>query len=178
MSLHACAQVNADYFCTALVLSAHGLRGECKIKVLIAGDPRQIEAYSPLLDLEGSNYYTIKVRAVKGDVVIASLSGINNREDAEKLRSVKFFTKKDLMPKLDKNCFYSTDVIGMKVFDEENGDEMGVVRDVVNYGAGDIIELTLYENNRYIMLPFSKACVPDINLKNQYMIVRMPKFVE
>ena len=178
MSSNVCAQVITDYFCAALVLSAHGLRGECKIKVLLADDPRQIEAYSPLLNLKNSDYYTVRVRAVKGDIVIASLSGINNREDAEKLRFAKLFAKKNLLPKLNKDCFYSTDVIGMKVFDEENGGEIGTVRDIMNYGAGDIIELALHKNNQHIMLPFSKTCVPNINIKNQYLTVRMPKFVE
>ena len=169
---------NQKYAYIAFVISPHGIKGELKIKVFIEDNPKKIEKYSPLLDLKNHTKYNIKVRSVKRDIVIAILEGIDNRDDAEKLRAVKLFAKKDLLPVLEKNSFYGLSIIGLKVFDMDTKEKIGLVKDFMNYGAGDILEIALNRDNKSLMLPFKKSFIPIVNVKDQYIIVKIPQFIE
>ena len=94
------------------------------------------------------------------------------------MRAVKLFAKKDLLPALEKNSFYGLSIIGLKVFDMDTKEKIGLVKDFMNYGAGDILEIALNRDNKSLMLPFKKSFIPIVNVKDQYIIVKIPQFIE
>ena len=80
------------------------------------------------------------VRTVpNSNVIIAKISGIDDRNAAETLRGTELFIERSALPDLKENEFYQADLIGFDVV--RNGTKIGVIDCFQNYGAGDIIEL-------------------------------------
>ena len=85
-----------------------------------------------------------------------------------------FYVNRDLLPDLKEDEFYHTDLIGLEVR-SSNGETIGEVNALYNFGAGDIIELKL-NSGSLEMLPFTETYVPTINIKEHHIIVEMMQF--
>ena len=96
---------------------------------------------------------------------MARLSGITNKNSSEALRGKKLFISKSVLPKKGKNEFFCFDLLGLSVKTVE-GRELGVVKRVLNFGAGDILE-----TSDKSMIPFTLKMVPVVNLKRKEIIV-------
>lgn len=72
-------------------------------------------------------------------MIIAHIDGIDDRNAAELLRGIELFINRDDLPALPDGEFYQADLIGMHVI--RSGLTIGVVDNIQNYGAGDILEL-------------------------------------
>ena len=82
--------------------------------------------------------------------------------------------ERSLLPELPEEEFYHTDLIGLMALTAK-GEKVGTVNALYNFGAGDLIEIKT-SDNRLEMLPFTKAYVPTVNLKDGFIIVEMMQF--
>ena len=73
------------------------------------------------------------------------------------------------MPALPDDEFYHTDLIGLKVVDT-GGAELGRVRAVHDFGAGDVLEVL---GAKEYMIPFTAAAVPTVDLAAGRIVVDM-----
>jgi 16S rRNA processing protein RimM len=146
----------------AIIGAPHGIRGEVRVKTF-TGDPLAIGSYGPLSDEEGRAFVVRSVRAGKG-VVIVAFEGVGTREEAEALKGRSLHVPRGALPEeLDEDEFYHADLVGLAVVDEA-GQAVGTVAAVHNFGAGDILELAL-SHGRAVMIPFSRAAVPNVDLE-------------
>lgn len=156
--------------CVGVVLAAHGLRGEVKVKTFTE-DPASIAAYGELADAKGRRFRLTRARAVPGGVV-AAMAGVNDRGLAEALRGTRLFVERARLPEAGDDEFYHADLIGMAVQDA-SGAELGRVVAVHNFGAGDILEIAI-GGGKTAMLPFTRAAVPDVDLAGRRLTVAAP----
>src|SRR5262249_23046022 len=77
-------------------------------------------------------------------------------------RGVRLYVPRTALPETKEDEFYHADLIGLPVETRE-GACLGTVRAVHNFGAGDILELRS-EDGSELLLPFSDAVVPDVDL--------------
>ena len=77
---------------------------------------------------------------------------------------------KDVLPELEEEEFYHTDLIGLEARDEA-GNFIGEVIGIYNFGAGDMLEIKTSGTGKSEMIPFTKAYVPTVNIKDGYIIV-------
>src|SRR5262249_50337424 len=117
--------------------SPHGVRGEVKIKSFTA-DPASLGQYSPLCSEDGAVEYALRVRSVVNNMVIAAIKGVSDRRAAQKLRGTKLFVARTKLPKAGKGRFYVEDLKGLTAVDGK-GKEIATVKDVLNFGAGDLL---------------------------------------
>lgn len=152
----------SSLFCAAVVASAHGLHGHVKVRCFLE-DPRCLKTYSPFSNEAGEPVYTVKkVLSQDGDMVLVSLEGVSDRTEAERLRKAKFMLAEGRLPTLSEDTFYYKDLIGMSVLSSE-GQPLGVVHAVHNFGAGELVELKTLDERLY-MIPFTHDMVPAIAL--------------
>ena len=90
-----------------------------------------------------------RARGRKKSGLIARFEGVDDRSKAERLRGLKLYVGRERLPPLEKNSYYHADLIGL-VARARGGEVLGVVSGVVNFGAGDILEI--------------KSAVPDLLL--------------
>ncbi len=77
------------------------------------------------------------------------------------------------MPNLPDDEFYHADLIGLVVLDT-GGTELGRVKAVLNHGAGDLLEISGKESGEPVLLPFTEAAVPTVDLKSGRIIADPP----
>jgi len=159
----------------AIISGAHGIRGQVKLHALTA-DPLDVTSYGKLQDKAGKEY-DLKIISCNNDIVIAEIKGITTRNESEALRNIKLFVPRDALPETDNDEYYLEDLIGCQV-KSENGEDYGIVGNIINFGAGDIIEIKLAANNEKELFPFTKATFPKIDIKNQHITINPPENVE
>lgn len=164
-----------DRICVGAVAGAFGVKGEVRLKSFCA-DPGSIAAYAPLWTEDGTRSFSVRItRPIPGGLA-ARLGGIATREQAEALRGLRLFADRDRLPALPDDEFYHADLIGLAVLDT-GGAVLGRVRAVHNHGAGDILEIQA-PGGRAILLPFTRAIIPTVDLGSGRIIADPPEEVE
>jgi 16S rRNA processing protein RimM len=167
------APESQELLCVGVVTGPHGVRGQVRIKGFTA-NPEDIAAYGALSDQTGTKTYVVKVTgtAAKG-ALIASLTGIDNRNKAEAIKGLKLYVPRSALPEPEEEEYYHADLIGLSV-QTVDGLELGVVRTIYDFGAGDVIEVENGER-KTIVVPFTKAAVPVVDLAAGRLIVDPPE---
>jgi len=157
--------------CVGTVTGPHGLKGDVKIKSFTE-NPRDVAAFGPVTNKSGKQTFNVSVISANQKGLVAELSGVRGREAAEAIRGLDLYIPRDLLPELDKSEFYYSDLIGLRV-EDINGEVVGVVILIDNYGAGEIMEVNL-KDGRMEMFQMSQEVVPEIDLKNGRIVVNPP----
>ena len=159
--------------CVGVITSAHGIKGAVKIRSFTE-DPAALAGYSPLYNSDASRKFVIKTLSENGEMLIAQITGISNRNDAEMLGGTELFVYRDMLPEVAEDEFYYEDLIGLHVKSSINNNDLGVVTSVYNHGAGDIIEIRLEASGKSELLAFTKENVPEINISGGYIVISLP----
>jgi 16S rRNA processing protein RimM len=161
----------AAQICVARIGAAHGVRGAVKLWTFTE-DPFAVKAYGPLLTKDGTRSFEVATaREAKGHLV-ATLKGIATREDAERLNGVELYVAREKLPATDENEYYHADLIGLAAVNADN-EPLGRVIAIHNFGAGDIIEIAPPQGST-MLLPFTNAVVPTIDLKGGRVVIELP----
>jgi len=136
--------------CVGAVAGAKGIRGEVRIKSFTV-DPTDVGAFGPVTASDG-RVFKLKVVGVAKDLVTARLDGITDRNAAEALRGVQLFVERSQLPPPADGQYYHADLIGLAAR-LETGEALGNVTGVLNYGGGDILEVTR-PNGETELIPF------------------------
>lgn len=132
----------------AAVAGAHGIRGEVRLK-LWAESPDSLKGKA--VEIGGRALQVEAIRPAAGGAV-ARFAGVATREAAEALRGQQVSVDRADLPPLDEGEYYHADLLGLPCVDGQ-GVELGVVRAVENYGAGDLIEVERPDGTR-TLVPF------------------------
>jgi 16S rRNA processing protein RimM len=152
----------------------HGVRGQLRVNVF-AEEPEALETYT-LTDRKGRQFaleWAHENVASLSEVTPAGKRRITDRNEAETLVNVELFAPRSALPETEEDEFYLTDLIGLEARDEA-GKAIGKVTNVLDYGAGASLELA----PGGILLPFTKACVPSVNIGGGFVTVVLPVEVE
>lgn len=163
----------ADRVCVGAIAGAFGVRGEVRLKSFCA-DPESIAAYGPLWTEDGIRSFEVRLTRPVAGGFGAVLSGVTTKEAADALRGVQLFADRDRLPSLPDDEFYHADLIGLPVQDT-GGAAIGTVRAVYNHGAGDILEIFAPGRKSAILLPFTLANVPTVDLKAGRIVADIPE---
>jgi 16S rRNA processing protein RimM len=144
-----------------VITGVHGIQGEVKLKSFTA-DPEAIASYGPL---DASNGTVLEIKSLKAhkDFFRARIEGVADRNTAETLKGLELSIARDRLPEPEDDEVYHADLIGRSVLDL-SGTQIGTVVDIVDFGAGELIELKLYDVTSTVLMPFNRQTVPDIDL--------------
>ena len=152
---------------------AFGVHGEVRLKSFCA-DPAAIAEYTPLFTEDGREFVQLVLTGQQKNGFTARLDGVVTKEDADALRNTKLYAERSQMPSLPDDEFYYTDLIGLKVLDT-GGDTLGMVKNVMDHGAGDLLEIQTPTSSETVLLPFTQAAVPTVDLKAGRIIADPPE---
>ena len=166
----------ADRICVAQIGAPHGVRGEVRLRSFTQ-DPMAVTSYGPLESEDGKRRFTIESMRPAKDHFVARLEGVASREAAEELTNIRLFVPRAVLPALDDDeTFYHADLVGLAAVTPD-GAVLGTVKAVLNFGAGDLIEITR-DGAESLMLPFTTAVVPKIDLAARRIVVVPPAETE
>ena len=152
--------------------AAHGVRGDIKLWSFTES-PLAVADYGPLEAADGRTFELESVRTQK-DFLVARVSGVSDRDAAERLRNLELYVPRDRLPPIDEDeTWYISDLIGLAVQDT-NGVAVGKVTAVHNFGAGDVVEIALGAGGPMLMLPFTGDTVPEVHVSAGRIVVVLP----
>ena len=163
----------SDRVCVGAIAGAFGVKGEVRLKSFCA-EPEAIATYGTLTSEDGKSSYDVKLTGAAKNGFIAKLSGVASKEAADRLRGVRLYAPRDRLPELPDDEFYHADLINLTVLDT-GGKELGKVRAVLNHGAGDLLEVHGPGLKSPVLLPFTKAAVPTVDLTSGRIIADPPE---
>jgi len=161
--------------CVARIGAPHGVRGAVKLWTFTE-DPFAVKHYGPLMTRDGTRQFEVThVRAAR-DHLVATLKGVASREDAERLNGIELYIAREKLPDTDDDEYYHADLIGLTAVNAAN-EPLGRVVAIHNFGAGDIIEIAP-AHGPTMLLPFTNAVVPTVDLKGGRVVIELPKEIE
>lgn len=166
----------SDLICIGAIAGAFGVTGEVRLKSFCA-EPSDIASYGPLLTEDGSRSFNVTLTRPVAGGLGARIAGVTTKEQADALRGTSLFVSRDRLPSLPDDEFYHADLIGLSAFDT-GGVLVGKVIAIHNHGAGDIIEISPTGHKSALLLPFTKAIVPNVDLSAGRLIVDLPEEVD
>ncbi len=163
----------SEKVCVGAIAGSFGVRGEVRLKSFTAV-PEDIARYTPLETEDGKRSFTVKITRQIKNGLAARMSGIATKEEADALRGTQLFVPRDRLPSLPDDEFYHADLIGLEVTDT-GGASLGKVLAVINNGADDLLELSAPGQKQTVLLPFTKAVVPTVDLAQGRIVADPPE---
>jgi 16S rRNA processing protein RimM len=151
----------------------HGVRG----LVRVTSYAEDLAAYGPLADDKGRRF-VLRPRG-EGVAEIAELVGggeakVGDRTAAEKLTNTRLYVERSQLPEPEEDEFYLADLIGLIACDRA-GRALGSVVAVHDYGAGTSLEIDGAVGS--LLVPFTRACVPVVEVAAGRVVVDPPREV-
>ena len=152
----------------AVIGAAHGIKGELRVKTF-TGDPLALADYGPLYAKDGRAFEIAAIRPAN-EVVVVRFKGVADRNAAEALTGTELFVDRSALPDDgDEGEFYHADLVGLAVRGE-NGEPVGKVSAVQNFGGGDILEIQ-YQGRKGVLIPFTQAAVPVVDVSGGFVAI-------
>ena len=157
--------------CIAQIGAAHGVRGEVRLKAFTQ-DPLGVTHYGALESEDGRHFEIEAVRPAK-DMLVVRLKGVSDRDAAEQLKNLRLYVAREKLPKPEADEFYHADLIGLAAT-RQNGEAVGIVKAIHNFGAGDLIEIEPAGGGATVMWPFNETTVPVVDVAGGRIVVEPP----
>ncbi|MGH1576509.1 ribosome maturation factor RimM [Planktotalea sp.] len=161
-----------DLICVGSLGGSFGVRGDVRLKSFCA-EPSDIANYNPLTLENGRSFSMTLLGPLKNGYSVR-LSGITSKEEADALSGEKLYARRDQLPALPDDEFYHADLEGLEVVDT-GGTVLGTVKTVQNHGAGDLLEVIGPNIKTAVLLPFTLAAVPTVDLKAKRIVTDPPE---
>lgn len=139
----------------AVIIGAHGIAGECRLKLFT----EDLKVYPGIR--AGGRDLTLTSLRHGSNGAIARFEGVTDRNAAEALRGTELSVPRSSLPPLPAGEYYHIDLIGLPCL-SDTGEDLGRVVAVENFGAGDVIEIVRPGGGTF-MVPMNPDAVPDWN---------------
>ena len=161
-----------DLLQVGIITSTHGVRGEVKVYPT-TDDPRRFRRLKEVVLNTGREKLNLEIEGVKffKQFVILKFKGLDNINDIEKYRQKSLYVTRKNAVRLQRDEYFIADLIGLKVQDED-GTELGTVKDVIETGANDVYEVEMADG-RSLLLPAIKQCILNVDVENGMMQVHV-----
>ncbi|MEQ9124041.1 MAG: ribosome maturation factor RimM [Alphaproteobacteria bacterium] len=161
-----------------VVVAAHGVKGLVRVKTFTE-TPASLDAYGDLTDAAGEARYRVKVVEARDTVAIARIDGVADRSAAERLKGLTLYLDRAALPEAEPEEFFHADLVGLPVERAAaRGARIGEVAALYDYGAGELIEVALDAGGAPLVLPFTAAAVPVIDLAAGVVAIDPPPGLE
>jgi 16S rRNA processing protein RimM len=164
-----------ERLCLGVITGPHGVRGQVRVKSFTE-NPEDIAAYGGLSDAQGRAYRLSLTGSAKG-VLLARIEGVSDREAAEALKGTRLYVDRSALPAIEEEeTYYHADLIGLRV-EDASGRRIGRIREVQNFGAGDMLEVQ-GEAGESLLFAFTRQAVPVVDIDGGKVVVDPPEEIE
>ena len=163
------SQAVSDLVVVGVILGAHGVRGDVRVKSFTA-EPDALFEYAPFLSETGDVLIApVRARPAKDHFIVSPVTPLQ-KEEWDGMKGTKLYVPRTALPETEEDEFYIEDLVGLDVF---SGGEsaIGRVKAVLNHGASDLIEVQPKAAGKPILVPFTLEDVPVVDLDKGRIVV-------
>lgn len=152
-----------DFFQVGIITAPHGVRGEVKVYPT-TDDVRRFKRLKEIILDTGRERLVLEIEGVKfvKQLAVLKFKGYDNIDDVQKFRQKSLYVSRENAVRLGRDEYYVADLMGLKVFNEEE-QEIGVLREVIETGANDVYAIDL-SDGRELLLPAIRQCVLEVDV--------------
>ncbi len=162
-----------DFLRIGVIIKPHGLKGEVKVYPT-TDDMRRFDMCDEVyLDIRGKKKL-VHVEGVKyfKKQVILKFEEFGKIEDIEAFKNVDILVDREHAVPLEEGEYFIADLIGLEVYDDENNEKIGVVKDVMEMPANNVYVIK-NEEGKELLFPAIDDCIKDIDMENKKIIVHV-----
>ena len=150
---------------------AHGILGEATIEVR-TDEAENRFAIGAVLETDSHGELTVVSARVHNGILLLGFQGIEDRNSIEALRNELLYAEVDIQaPGIDEDDYHVLQLVGCTAY-LVDGDEFGVVTDVLNLPGQDVLAIKSADGE--VLIPFVRQLVPVVDIKAQRMTVIPP----
>lgn len=150
---------------------AHGILGEATIEVR-TDEAEDRFAIGAVLETDSHGELTVVSARVHNGILLLGFQGIEDRNSIEALRNELLYAEVDIQaPGIDEDDYHVLQLVGCTAY-LVDGDEFGVVTDVLNLPGQDVLAIKSADGE--VLIPFVRQLVPVVDIKAQRMTVIPP----
>ncbi len=155
-----------------VISSTHGVRGEVKV-FPTTDDVKRFKKLKKVILDTGREHLPLEIESVKffKQFAILKFKGFDNINDIEKYKGKSLLVDRENAVKLRKDEYFIADMLGLTVFTDD-GQEFGVMKDVLETGANDVYIIDSKEHGE-VLVPAIKQCILDVDIENGKMVIHL-----
>ena len=163
------SKIATDLVVVGVILGAHGVRGDVRVKSFTA-EPDALFEYAPFLSETGQVLIDpLRARPTKDHYIVSPANPLQ-KEEWDSLKGTKIYVRRDVLPETEDDEYYIEDLVGLDVYG--GGDApIGRVKAVLNHGASDLIEVQPTPRGKPVLVPFTLEDVPVVDLSSRRIVV-------
>ncbi len=154
------------------VTTTHGLAGEVKV-FPTTDDAKRFKKLKDVLLDTGKELLPLEVEHVKffKNMVILKFRGYDRIEDVMGFKGKNLYVTRENAVKLNKDEYFIADLIGMKVYTEEDA-YLGELTEVITTAANDVYTVRM-EDGREVLIPAIGQCILEVDVEQAVMKVHL-----
>lgn len=170
--------MSKEFIVVGQVVAAQGLKGEVRILPATDFPSRLVDPGPRWLQKPGAEIQSLELisgRQLPGrDLFVVRFEGINNRSAAEALVQHQLLVDVNDRPELEAGEFHVLDLQGLEVRLDPGGPAIATVLDL-HHGGNDLLEIELFDGARHCLVPFVEAIVPEVHIKEGWLLLTPPQ---
>jgi len=151
---------------------AHGVLGEATIEVR-TDQPENRFFVGSVLSTEPTTFGPLTISSVRdhNGILLLGFEGISDRNQIDKLRNILLIAEVDIEASSHEDDFHVQQLLGC-IVSTDSGEVLGPVTDVINLPGQDVLAVDY--KGREVLVPFVRAIVPTVDVKNRSIIILPP----
>ncbi|MCD8300437.1 MAG: ribosome maturation factor RimM [Clostridiales bacterium] len=152
-----------DRFLVGIITGTHGIGGEVKVYPTTDDIKRFKKLKSVIMD-NGKRQSEMAVAGARfsGDMVILKFKGYDDINQVEAFKGNELYVTRENAVKPGKDEYFIADLIGLKVISTD-GEELGVIKDVIETGANDVYEIKTSDGGE-LLIPAIGECIREVDV--------------
>lgn len=162
------------YFEVGQIVNTFGVKGFLKVKPF-TDDVERFEELKKVYICKKEKLEEVEIEEVKyhKDMVLLKVKGIDDMNEAEKVKGLYLKIDRKNAKKLPKDTYFIADLLGLDVYSDE-GKHLGKVDDIYPTGANDVYVIK-DKMGKQLLLPGISDVIKEIDLENEKIIVHLLK---
>ncbi len=162
------------YFEVGQIVNTFGVKGMLKVKPF-TDDVERFEELKKVYICKKEKLEEVEIEEVKyhKDMVLLKVKGIDDMNEAEKVKGLYLKIDRKNAKKLPKDTYFIADLLGLEVY-SDTGELLGKVDDIFRTGANDVY-VVKNENGKQLLLPGIPDVIKEIDLEKEKIIVHILK---
>ncbi|GEK91198.1 ribosome maturation factor RimM [Alkalibacterium kapii] len=164
-----------DYYDVGKIVNTHGIKGEVRVLSTTTNPQERYFEGAPLIWF-GKNGeredVTVRTHRTHKTFDLLSFEGYTNVNDVERFVGGTLRISEEMLLELPENEFYIHEVIGSRVIDEDTGEEIGTIKDILTPGANDVWVVER-PGKKNLLLPYIESVILDVDLDEKVIRVHV-----
>ena len=166
-----------QWFNVGRIVNTHGIRGEVRVISTTDFEEQRFKIGNRIAifkkDAKKPEWVTIDTMRRHKNFILLSFEGLHNINLVEQYKEGMIKITQDQMvdDELDEHEYYHFEILNCIVLSED-GDEIGIVTDILQTGANDVWEITA-KNGKKHYIPYIADVVKDINIDDKKIIIHV-----